>query len=351
MGGFPGAQQSTLLNSGGQNSGGVGLNSNQLGGIGVSGLSGLSSEFSSLGQNGDFLGGSLLQSSRSLPPYGAAPGTNPLSSFDGSNNGGNDLSFPSSSAASAFHRMSPPTIPGLSVGLGDNNNGGVNGLGMNAAGLGLGGRAANNGGSSGGIGFSSNHLQHQQGGSGAGGNGSGEGIEADILPESAFPSVAWLRQYGMNMFRWAGDSNEWTEYAMRLPPNIASAMFGPDYANPGPQGTPGLSELQSASGCKMWLDKETLMGREEPFLVFLRGPAGQSSNTCMNVALELVSNKMKLLLQPSMGQQQGVGVGGMPPPSQRQSSFGSLGNGSGTAPGRPPTQNAWGVSLLNGNPT
>ena len=145
---------------------------------------------------------------------------------------------------------------------------------------------------------------HQQGGSGGGGNG--EGIETDILPESAFPSVAWLRQYGMHMFRWAGDSNEWTEYAMHLPPNIASAMFGTDYANPGPQGSPSLTELQSASGCKMWLDKETLMGREEPFLVFLRGPAGQSSNTCMNVALELVSNKMKLLLQPSMGQ--GIGT-------------------------------------------
>ena len=252
--------------------------------------------------------------------------------------------------------MSPPTIPGLNGvgGLGDNNNnGGVNGLGMNAAGLGLGGRAANNSGSSGGgIGFSSNHLQHQGGSGGAGGSGSGEGIEADILPESAFPSVSWLRQYGMNMFRWAGDSNEWTEYAMRLPPNIASAMFGPDYANLGPQGqgNPALSELQSASGCKMWLDKETLMGREEPFLVFLRGPAGQSSNTCMNVALELVSNKMRLLLQPSMGQQ-GAGAGGMPPPAQRQSSFGSLGNGTGTAPGRPPTQNAWGVSLLNGNAT
>ena len=65
VGGFPGSQQPSLLNSGGQNSG-VGLNSNQLGGIGVSGLSGLSSGFSSLGQNGDFLGGSLLQSSRSL---------------------------------------------------------------------------------------------------------------------------------------------------------------------------------------------------------------------------------------------------------------------------------------------
>ena len=297
--------------------------------------------------------------------------------------------------------MSPPTIPGLNGvgGLGDNNNnGGVNGLGMNAAGLGLGGRAANNSGSSGGgIGFSSNHLQHQGGSGGAGGSGSGEGIEADILPESAFPSVSWLRQYGMNMFRWAGDSNEWTEYAMRLPPNIASAMFGPDYANLGPQGqgNPALSELQSASGCKMWLDKETLMGREEPFLVFLRGPAGQSSNTCMNVALELVSNKMKLLLQPSMGQGIGnspslkepvlvdillpsplsldsclssLGKGGMPPPpTQRQtpSTFGSMmlgsssssssnGNGNGAASGigrPPPSQNAWGVNSLSNQTT
>ena len=232
----------------------------------------------------------------------------------------------------------------MTTGLGLGASGG-SGSSQGSGGSGLGGFGSGSG--------SSNHHHlhgHQQGGSG--GSGSGEGIETDILPESAFPSVAWLRQYGMHMFRWAGDSNEWTEYAMRLPTNIASAMFGPDYANLGPQGqgNPALSELQSASGCKMWLDKETLMGREEPFLVFLRGPAGQSSNTCMNVALELVSNKMRLLLQPSMGQQ-GAGAGGMPPPAQRQSSFGSLGNGTGTAPGRPPTQNAWGVSLLNGNAT
>ena len=201
----------------------------------------------------------------------------------------------------------------------------------------------------------------------------------------------------MHMFRWAGDSNEWTEYAMRLPTNIASAMFGPDYANLGPQGqgNPALSELQSASGCKMWLDKETLMGREEPFLVFLRGPAGQSSNTCMNVALELGSNKMKLLLQPSMGQGIGnspslkepvlvdillpsplsldsclssLGKGGMPPPpTQRQtpSTFGSMmlgsssssssnGNGNGAASGigrPPPSQNAWGVNSLSNQTT
>ena len=52
---------------------------------------------------GDFFGsGSLLQSSRPLPAYGGSSGANVLSSFDGSSHTGNDLSFPSSSAASPF---------------------------------------------------------------------------------------------------------------------------------------------------------------------------------------------------------------------------------------------------------
>ena len=101
----------------------------QLGGIGVSGLSGLGSGFSSLGHSsgiaadgtsggGDFFSsGSLLQSSRPLPSYGAATGPNALSSFDGSSHTGNDLSFPSSSAASPFTGLSGLTgkrVRGLS---------------------------------------------------------------------------------------------------------------------------------------------------------------------------------------------------------------------------------------------
>ena len=182
-----------------------------------------------------------------------------------------------------------------------------------------------------GLGFS--HAHHQPSGS------TGEGIEADILPESAFPSVAWLRQYGMYMFRWAGDSNEWTEYAMHIPSNVAAALFGPDFVNQGPLGIPALAELQAASGCKMWLDKETLRGREEPFLVFMRGPAGQPSNGCMNMALEMLSNKMKVLL-PGAGQPASSG----PPMTARVNSFGSMSSGS--APGRP--QPALGLGLDQG---
>ena len=119
-----------------------------------------------------------------------------------------------------------------------------------------------------------------------------EGIEADVLPESAFTSVAWLRQHGMYMYRWAGDAAEWTEYAMHLPPSV-TPFFTADRTSPSSVSV--LSDLQ-ASGCKMWVDKETLMGREATFLVFLRGAAGQPSNACMNTALDLLSIKMRQLL-------------------------------------------------------
>ena len=141
-----------------------------------------------------------------------------------------------------------------------------------------------------------------------------EGIEADILPESAFVSVAWLRQHGMHMYRWAGDASEWTEYAMHLPPNVSR------FVCPGPSSFPSLlPELQS-SGCKIWVDKETLLGREAIFLVFLRGAAGQPSNSCMNLALEMLSNKMRTILPQVIPQVQSFGsIGsnrGSPPPPQ-----------------------------------
>ena len=128
-----------------------------------------------------------------------------------------------------------------------------------------------------------------------------EGIEADILPESAFSSVAWLRQHGMHMYRWAGDVSEWTEYAMHLPANVAPFFTsGPSTYNS------LISELQT-SGCKMWVDKETLMGREATFLVFLRGAAGQPSNACMNTALDILSSTMRILLPQIVSQSQPFG--------------------------------------------
>jgi hypothetical protein len=154
----------------------------------------------------------------------------------------------------------------------------------------------------------------------SGQEGGHEGIESDILPESAFTSVAWLRQHGMHMYRWAGDAAEWTEYAMHLPPSI-SPFFSFDPSSSSFSSL--LSELQ-CSGCKMWIDKETLMGREATFLVFLRGAAGQPSNVCMNNALDLLSNKMRLLL-----------------PQISSLSFGSIGSNRVSTPPLPPP------SLLN----
>lgn len=101
---------------------------------------------------------------------------------------------------------------------------------------------------------------------------------------------------------------------MHLPPNMTPFFC------PGPTSFVSiLPELQS-SGCKMWIDKETLMGREATFLVFLRGAAGQPSNACMNLALEMLSNKMKALLPQGPSQTQSFGSIGSnrssPPPSQ-----------------------------------
>jgi hypothetical protein len=68
--------------------------------------------------------------------------------------------------------------------------------------------------------------------------------------------------------------------------------------------------LQS-SGCKMWLDVENLKGREAVFLVFLRGAAGQPSNTSMKNALDILSNRMKLLLPQIVAQGQQSQLYGM----------------------------------------
>jgi hypothetical protein len=32
----------------------------------------------------------------------------------------------------------------------------------------------------------------------------GTGIDCDVVAENLFPHVAWLREYGMRMYRWSG---------------------------------------------------------------------------------------------------------------------------------------------------
>ena len=180
-----------------------------------------------------------------------------------------------------------------------------------------------------------------------------EGIEADILPESAFSSVAWLRQYGMHMYRWAGDSSEWTEYAMHLPINILPYFTSTSTSTSGSASSLGgytsiLQELLT-SGCQMWIDKEILLDREATFLVFIRGIAGNPNNAFMNIALDLLSNRMQHLLPQILFQLQSFGSVGShrvnTPPSlplpPLQSSLQSI-SISIPLPQKPPLS-AWGV--------
>lgn len=124
--------------------------------------------------------------------------------------------------------------------------------------------------------------------SGPGGDSSNPnpGIDSDILPDGAFPSVSWLRLYNMHMYRWAGDSKEWTEYAMHLPREMISVVLGADHKA-------GLAEISHLSRCEVWLDEELLGGSKEKFVVFLRGSSGQPSNSAMGEAIELISDIMR----------------------------------------------------------
>ena len=116
--------------------------------------------------------------------------------------------------------------------------------------------------------------------------GSAVGIDADIMPENAFPSVIWLRQYGMHMYMWAGDTKEWTEYAMHIPSDFLHIFLGTDALIK-------ISDVIRISGCEAWISEEILEGRKEKFIVFKRGYSGQPSNSAMNVALDLISTSVK----------------------------------------------------------
>ena len=133
------------------------------------------------------------------------------------------------------------------------------------------------------------------------------GIDKDIMRpdvcEAMFPMVAWLSNFGMNIYYWSGDQSEWTEYAIRLPKEILPAVVGPNGAT--------LTELQQRSGCRMWLDRERLLNESHDFLVFHRGSTGHRSVQCTNQALELLSGLLRRVLterQNRLQQRQGQGL-------------------------------------------
>jgi hypothetical protein len=134
------------------------------------------------------------------------------------------------------------------------------------------------------INNSSLSLDATQQSQGGGGGMYPQGIDADIVTENLFPSVAWLRNYDMHMYRWSGDAKDWTEFAMHVPGHIIAHLLGPEGSN--------INEFKRLSGCNVWSDKEFLHGQEALFLVFNRGPSGSPSNAHMNTALEIISSYM-----------------------------------------------------------
>jgi tetratricopeptide (TPR) repeat protein len=110
------------------------------------------------------------------------------------------------------------------------------------------------------------------------------GIDSDVVPENYFPSVAWLRAYNMHMYRWAGNAQEWTDYAMHIPREMYPAVYADDGGL-----SVAVADVSRRSGCKMWKETEILRGNSESFLVFHKGSDGQPTHQAMLAALELMS--------------------------------------------------------------
>lgn len=110
------------------------------------------------------------------------------------------------------------------------------------------------------------------------------GIDNDVVPENYFPSVAWLRPYQMHMYRWAGNAQEWTDYAMHIPRELYPAVYAEDGSL-----SVAVADVSRRSGCKMWKETEILRGVSESFLVFHKGSDGTPTHQAMLAALELMS--------------------------------------------------------------
>jgi hypothetical protein len=114
------------------------------------------------------------------------------------------------------------------------------------------------------------------------------GIDNDVVPETHFPAVAWLRAYQMHMYRWAGNSQEWTDYAMHIPREMYPAIYTEEGSL-----NAAIQDVSRRSGCKMWKETEVLRGANASFLVFHKGSDGQPSHQAMLAALELTSAQLR----------------------------------------------------------
>jgi hypothetical protein len=112
------------------------------------------------------------------------------------------------------------------------------------------------------------------------------GIEIDILPPEAFPTLSWLREHDMSMYNWAGNDKEWTEYALRLRPEIA-LKFEVE--------TEILQAIKSRTACDLSIHSDSLYGQMEKFLVFVKGENNKNL-VAMQRAIEFVNQILRSIL-------------------------------------------------------
>ena len=114
----------------------------------------------------------------------------------------------------------------------------------------------------------------------------------NVLPENSFPSVDWLRNHGMMMYRWTLDESDWSRVALHIRREInIDSLVGHDGS--------GLNELRKKTNCQVRLEQFQSCGQRENFMIFYRGPDGHVLNSCMLNALNMMSDKLKSLLTHS----------------------------------------------------
>jgi len=113
------------------------------------------------------------------------------------------------------------------------------------------------------------------------------GLEVDLLSADDFLLVAWMREHGMHMYRWAGNEFEWTEYALSLRPellvHLTTAAGIPQHTNAGTLSgaTSELSlveQLKADSGCDVTVQTERLNGAMAHFMVMVRGSSSAQTS-------------------------------------------------------------------------